>query len=98
MRARPWAGCGGLRNSFRRLPATGPARLRPLGRLGRVGLLPVVPLPWRRGAGLMGPSSDVPVFTAPLRGALTVPILLAGPPRSVALLNGTLAAAVGLGR
>ena len=45
----------------------------------------------------MDPSSDVPGFTAPVHRALTEPILLAGAPRSVAILNGTLAAAVGLG-
>ncbi|BCH29812.1 hypothetical protein MesoLjLc_17420 [Mesorhizobium sp. L-8-10] len=39
----------------------------------------------------------VPGFTAPVHRALTEPILLAGAPRSVAILNGTLAAALGLG-
>lgn len=36
-------------------------------------------------------------FYAPVRRSLTEPILLAGAPRSVAILNGTLAAALGLG-
>jgi len=36
-------------------------------------------------------------FEAPLHRALTEPILLGGAPRSVAILNGTLAAAIGLG-
>ncbi len=36
-------------------------------------------------------------FYAPVRRSLTEPILLAGAPRSVAILNGTLAGAVGLG-
>lgn len=36
-------------------------------------------------------------FYAPVRRSLTEPILLAGAPRSVAILNGTLAAAIGLG-
>ena len=41
---------------------------------------------------------DEPVgFHAPVHRALTEPILLGGAPRSVAILNGTLAAAVGLG-
>lgn len=40
---------------------------------------------------------EVPGFSAPLRRALTEPILLGGAPRSVAILNGTLAAALGLG-
>jgi type IV secretory pathway TrbD component len=42
---------------------------------------------------------DEPVagFYAPLHRSLTEPILLGGAPRAVAILNGTLAAAVGLG-
>ena len=39
----------------------------------------------------------VPGFYAPVHRALTEPILLGGAPRAVAILNGTLAAAVGLG-
>ncbi|TIX04717.1 MAG: conjugal transfer protein [Mesorhizobium sp.] len=39
----------------------------------------------------------VPGFTAPVHRALTESILLGGAPRSVAILNGTLAAALGLG-
>ena len=39
----------------------------------------------------------VPGFSAPVHRALTEPILLGGAPRSVAILNGTLAGAVGLG-
>ncbi|MDP1751446.1 MAG: VirB3 family type IV secretion system protein [Reyranella sp.] len=39
----------------------------------------------------------VPGFVVPLHRALTEPILLGGAPRAVAILNGTLAAAVGLG-
>ena len=38
-----------------------------------------------------------PGFEAPLHRALTEPILLAGAPRAVAILNGTLSAAIGLG-
>ena len=38
-----------------------------------------------------------PGFEAPLHRALTEPILLAGAPRAVAIVNGTLAAAIGLG-
>jgi type IV secretion system protein TrbD len=41
--------------------------------------------------------ASVPGFEAPVHRSLTEPILLAGAPRSVAILNGTLAAAVGLG-
>jgi len=36
-------------------------------------------------------------FSVPVHRALTEPILLGGAPRSVAILNGTLAGAVGLG-
>ncbi|MBN9249832.1 MAG: conjugal transfer protein [Mesorhizobium sp. 61-13] len=39
----------------------------------------------------------VPGFMAPVHRALTEPILLGGAPRAVAILNGTLAAALGLG-
>ncbi len=38
-----------------------------------------------------------PGFAAPVHRALTEPILIAGAPRAVAILNGTLATAVGLG-
>ncbi|MBP2278734.1 VirB3 family type IV secretion system protein [Sphingomonas sp. PL20] len=40
---------------------------------------------------------SVPGFHAPVHRALSEPILLGGAPRSVAILNGTLAGAVGLG-
>jgi type IV secretion system protein VirB3 len=42
---------------------------------------------------------DDPVagFSVPVHRALTEPILLGGAPRAVAILNGTLAAALGLG-
>ena len=36
-------------------------------------------------------------FEVPLHRSLTEPILLGGAPRGIAILNGTLAAAVGLG-
>lgn len=38
-----------------------------------------------------------PGFEIPLHRALTQPIFLGGAPRSVAIVNGTLAAAVGIG-
>jgi type IV secretion system protein VirB3 len=43
--------------------------------------------------------SDEPVagFYAPVRRSLTEPILLGGAPRALAILNGTLAGAVGFG-
>jgi len=42
---------------------------------------------------------DEPIadFTVPVHRALTEPILLGGAPRAVAILNGTVAAALGLG-
>jgi type IV secretion system protein VirB3 len=42
---------------------------------------------------------DAPIagVCAPVHRALTEPILLGGAPRAVAIINGTLAAAVGLG-
>jgi len=36
-------------------------------------------------------------FEVPIHGSLGAPILLGGAPRGIAILNGTLAAAVGLG-
>jgi len=42
-------------------------------------------------------AEPVPGFEAPVHRALTEQILLGGAPRSVAILNGTLAAAIGLG-
>lgn len=41
--------------------------------------------------------ATVPGFDVPVHRALTEPILLAGAPRALAILNGTLAAAIGLG-
>ena len=38
-----------------------------------------------------------PGFMAPVRRSLTEPMLMGGAPRSVAILNGTVAAALGLG-
>jgi len=43
------------------------------------------------------PHELIPGFEAPVHRALTEPILLAGAPRAVAILNGTLSAAIGLG-
>ena len=45
----------------------------------------------------MESDSSLPGFYAPVHRALTEPILLGGAPRAVAIINGTLAAAVGLG-
>ena len=42
-------------------------------------------------------SNHIPGFEAPLHRALTEPILLGGAPRGLAIVNGTVAAALGLG-
>lgn len=42
-------------------------------------------------------SNHIEGFDVPLHRSLTEPILLAGAPRSIAILNGTIAAAIGLG-
>lgn len=48
-------------------------------------------------AGVVDPAAEVPGFTVPVHRALTEPILLGGAPRGLAILNGTLAASLGLG-
>ena len=45
----------------------------------------------------MGPPAHIEGFEAPFYRSLTEPILLGGAPRSIAILNGTAAAALGLG-
>ena len=42
-------------------------------------------------------AEPIPGYTAPVHRALTDPILLGGAPRAVAIANGTLAGAIGLG-
>ena len=42
-------------------------------------------------------SAPVDGFEVPLHRSLTEPILLGGAPRALAIVNGTLAAAVGIG-
>lgn len=42
----------------------------------------------------MSEASDVPGFLAPVRQALTAPLLMGGAPRPYAILNGTLAAII----
>jgi type IV secretion system protein VirB3 len=46
---------------------------------------------------LSGSDEFIAGFAVPVHRALTEPILLGGAPRAVAILNGTLAAALGLG-
>ncbi len=48
-------------------------------------------------AGFAADRESVPGFEAPVHRSLAEPILMGGAPRSVAILNGTLAAALGLG-
>jgi type IV secretion system protein VirB3 len=45
----------------------------------------------------MEPAEDIPGFYAPVHRSLAEPILLGGAPRAVAIANGTIAAAVGIG-
>ncbi|MEP6826514.1 MAG: VirB3 family type IV secretion system protein [Aestuariivirga sp.] len=45
----------------------------------------------------MNDASNIAGFEVPLYRALVEPILLGGAPRSIAIINGTLAASLGLG-
>ena len=45
----------------------------------------------------LGMFEPVPGFIVPVHRSLTEPILLGGAPRAIAILNGTFAAALGLG-
>src|SRR5690606_16492305 len=70
----------------------------PVHRLCGLLVLPVLLQLLRRGGGGMnGVSAFTDGFEVPLHRALTEQILLGGAPRTVAIANGTLAAAVGLG-
>ncbi|HEV7228041.1 VirB3 family type IV secretion system protein [Brevundimonas sp.] len=46
---------------------------------------------------MLDSGDQVAGFYAPVRRSLTEPILLGGAPRALAIINGTLAAALGLG-
>ena len=48
-------------------------------------------------AGPFEQSAEVPGFLVPVHRALTEPIMLGGAPRSIAIVNGTVAAAIGIG-
>lgn len=87
----------GLRRQFGRCATADPDRLRHLHRFCGVEFLSIVLLLWRRGGDLMLDPDTIPGFVIPVHRALTEPILLAGAPRAIAILNGTLAAAIGLG-
>src|SRR5262249_14250808 len=89
-----------LRRCRRRLPASHPDRVRPVNPFRGVVLLPLLLLVRRRSADLMTQivsQEQIAGFEAPVHRALTEPILLAGAPRAVAILNGTVSAAIGLG-
>src|SRR3546814_17608950 len=86
-----------------RVPTAYPDHLRPVDRLCRVELFPVLLLVRRRGADRMsgaehtGDNGHLAGFEAPMHRALAEPILLGGAPRAIAIVNGTVAAALGLG-
>lgn len=46
---------------------------------------------------MIGTGAHIEGFEAPLHRALVEPILLGGAPRAIAIVNGTVAAALGLG-
>jgi type IV secretion system protein VirB3 len=70
------------------------ARLRgPVGTSVVVG----VATPAAESGATLDPGAALPGYFAPVHRALTEQILLGGAPRSVAIVNGTLAGAVGLG-
>lgn len=48
-------------------------------------------------AAPLDPAAELPGYAVPVHRALSEPILLGGAPRSLAILNGTLAGALGLG-
>src|SRR3546814_5670111 len=79
----------------RRFPAPDPYRVRAVDRVCGVLVLPVVLLLRRRRGGRVSEATSG--FEVSLHRALTVPILLGGAPRSLAIVNGTLAAAIGIG-
>ncbi len=86
-----------VRRNQRRLPSANPDRLRHFYRLRRIKLLPQLLSVRGRSARVMEHEGHIASYYAPVHRALTEPILLGGAPRAVAIVNGTLAAAVGLG-
>ena len=79
--------CTGLRRDFGGLPPPDPDRLRPLDRLCRELVLPVVLSVRRRGARLMDEAEAIPGYYAAVHRALTEPILLGGARRAVAIVD-----------
>src|SRR5262249_48316716 len=84
-----------VRRYVRWLPQADPDRVRPVDRFRCLELLSVVLLVRRRRGDLM--DEQIPNFVVPVHRALTEPILMGGAPRSIAIVNGTLAAALGIG-
>src|SRR3546814_16815949 len=88
-----------LRRYVRRRAEADPDRLRPVDRLRRVELLPVLLLLRRRGARLMASQIDnagaVPGYAVPVHRGTTEHILPGGAPPSTAIFNGTLTATLG---
>src|SRR3546814_21172792 len=80
-----------------RLPQADPDRVRSDHRIRGFELLPVVLQLLRRGCRMSAPDTFAAGFEVPLHRSLTEPILLGGAPRTVAIANGQLAAALGLG-
>src|SRR3546814_5916868 len=78
-----------------RIPAPHSDHLRFVDRLRGQLLFPVLLLLRRRGTDFM--MGDIEGFEAPMHRALAEPILLGGAPRAIAIVNGTVAAALGLG-
>jgi type IV secretion system protein VirB11 len=91
----------GLRRYVGRGTADDPDRVRSVDRVRRVELLPLVLfLRWRSDGRMTGAADHgepIAGYFAPVHRALTEPILLGGAPRSLAIVNGTLAGAIGLG-
>src|SRR3569623_1696137 len=85
-----------LRSVDGRVPAPDPDRLRPLHRLCGLEFLPELLQLRRWSAGLVS-GEHLPGFEVPLHRSPTEPLPLAGAPRNIAILNGTIAAALGLG-
>src|SRR5262245_24558259 len=74
-----------------------PNRLWSVDRLRGIELLPGLLPIRRRSDSVMDQDIAIAGFYAPVHRSLTEPILLGGAPRAVAIVNGTLAAAIGLG-
>src|SRR3546814_2952677 len=87
-----------LRRHVGRLPQADPDRVRSDHRIRGFELLPVVLQLLRRGCRMSAPDTFAAGFEVPLHRSLTEPILLGGAPRTVAIANVTLAAAVEIGR